>query len=371
MDNATAVERARFFLDLRLAQDSAQRGVSLSGRTKRTGYWAQWVHYCTALGLEPTLRHHQDPIPYLQVFAVRVRDGQLSLSGQPVQADTVRSALRAVGQTLSLLGTQDIRIDKHGNIDLRLTHQTRAYAKNDPAPTRLPIIPTPILRDAVDHVYLHPGANNCAYAASELIAIAFYFLLRPGEHCDSGDAEGSHPFHLADVEFFLGQMPLDIATATNQDLLSATSVKLTFTTQKNANRGEKIGQATSGHQYFCPVRAVARRVIHLRSHGMPPNTPLHAYYSEESHKICYLHSRSIRTSLRLAASRLDPNYDLTQIQTKCLRASGATALLHADVDTDMIRLTGRWLSDAMLRYLHAQIAPITHQFAQRMGTINA
>jgi hypothetical protein len=42
------------------------------------------------------------------------------------------------------------------------------------------------------------------------------------------------------------------------------------------------------------------------------------------------------------------------------------ALLLAHVDTDIIRLIGRWRSDEMLRYLHLQAQPIMRNFASLM-----
>ena len=42
------------------------------------------------------------------------------------------------------------------------------------------------------------------------------------------------------------------------------------------------------------------------------------------------------------------------------------ALLCAHVDTDIIRLVGRWRSDEMLRYLHVQAEPVMRQFANLM-----
>ena len=42
------------------------------------------------------------------------------------------------------------------------------------------------------------------------------------------------------------------------------------------------------------------------------------------------------------------------------------ALLVSDIDTDMIRLMGRWRSDEMFRYLHLTADPITKNFARRM-----
>jgi len=42
------------------------------------------------------------------------------------------------------------------------------------------------------------------------------------------------------------------------------------------------------------------------------------------------------------------------------------SLLCAKVDTDIIRLVGRWKSDEMLRYLHVQALPHTARLAQDM-----
>jgi hypothetical protein len=44
------------------------------------------------------------------------------------------------------------------------------------------------------------------------------------------------------------------------------------------------------------------------------------------------------------------------------------ALLCARVDTDIIRLLGRWRSDKMLRYLTVQAEPIMRDHARRMLT---
>lgn len=67
---------------------------------------------------------------------------------------------------------------------------------------------------------------------------------------------------------------------------------------------------------------------------------------------------------RQAASEL-PQYNLlpTDVSARSLRASGAMALLCKQVDTDLIRLLGRWRSD---RYLHLQAQPIMHGFAEKM-----
>ena len=42
------------------------------------------------------------------------------------------------------------------------------------------------------------------------------------------------------------------------------------------------------------------------------------------------------------------------------------ALLCGNVDYNVIKLLGRWHSDQMMRYLHAQAQPIVHRLAAKM-----
>ncbi len=55
-----------------------------------------------------------------------------------------------------------------------------------------------------------------------------------------------------------------------------------------------------------------------------------------------------------------------QVSIRSLRSSGAMSLLCAKVDTDMIRLLGRWRSDEMMRYLHVQTFPLVAPLAAQM-----
>ena len=54
------------------------------------------------------------------------------------------------------------------------------------------------------------------------------------------------------------------------------------------------------------------------------------------------------------------------ISARSLRSSGAMALLCSKLDTDQIRLLGRWRSDEMLRYLHVQAYPLVSHLAATM-----
>lgn len=267
--------RDAFLLDLRVAEAATRAGVHATTQASTDRKWAEWTRFCRDLHQDPFLTSVRDPTILLQVFAQRVRDGRHSLSGRPVGHSTVSASLRAVGQTLALLGTPDPRLDPSGQVDIRLTRQIRSYKQRDPPPQRLQPIPLEVIKHAIARIFSDPHARESLRAAGDLISAAYYFLMRPGEYCNAPEA---HPFRYQDVDFAHGTHRLNVATCSDQDLLSASCVVITYTDQKNANRGERVGQGRSGDPFFCPVLALARRIIHLRCNHAPLDTPIYAYY---------------------------------------------------------------------------------------------
>jgi hypothetical protein len=75
----------------------------------------------------------------------------------------------------------------------------------------------------------------------------------------------------------------------------------------------------------------------------------------------------VTSLLRTSATSL-PHLGLSpmELTARSLRAGGAMALLCGRVDTDVIKLVGRWRSDAMFRYLHAQAIPLIQNLASLM-----
>ena len=126
--------------------------------------------------------------------------------------------------------------------------------------------------------------------------------------------------------------------ATDELLERAT---LTFTDQKNAVRGEQITHRPTGDPLLCPVRALARRVRHLRSHHAPPTTPLSTYFDNHSLPRT-VEASYITNGLKHAANDLETSTGIPAacISARSLRPGGATALLCANVDSDAIILLG-------------------------------
>jgi hypothetical protein len=182
-----------------------------------------------------------------------------------------------------------------------------------------------------------------------MIALAFFFLLRPGKY--TATPSETIPFRYTDVQLFIGQRRLDLASCSDAEIRSATFVTLTFTDQKNGVRGEVIGLNRSGNPQLCPVLSAIRR-IHYYNNTLNIITPSNI-------------SLTLHTAVNLlgpAVLGVLPN----DVSARSLRASGAMALLCAHVDTDIIRLIGRWRSDEMLRYLHLQADALMKGFSSKM-----
>jgi hypothetical protein len=300
------------------------------------------------------------------MFAHQIRIGQLAANGQQVRKRTVEQYLRSVAQIFTSVGAPDPRHDRLGKTDFRLYRQFRTYSKQDPPPTRVRPVPLQLLvhqHASVEHL---PAATDRQKAVADLAIMAFFFLLRPGEYCKSGDDTESHPFRLRDVTFSIGTADFNAATAPLERIQQADYAALYFTTQKNGVRGEAIGHGASGHAVACPLRVLRRRVLYLRSRGAPPDTPLCSVLERNRWRL--VPSTAITAGLRASATAIGDSLGLqpSDISARALRAGGAMALLLGKVDYATIQLIGRWRSDQILRYLHVSARPIMQCHAHIM-----
>jgi hypothetical protein len=360
---ADTTTRDAFFRDLSAAQLTSRHGIVSSRANANDSTWRLWTRFCADLVVDPTLQSNVcDPIHLLLVFSHRYRTGAIAPRGRPVKSRTVEGAVRAVGQTLASMGSPDPRLTPSGKHEFRLGRLFAAYGKKDDPPSRVKPVPIQVIQHAHALAAASPSADNMAVA--NIILIAFFFLMRPGEHTVTKD---NTPFKLKDIQFHVGPHRYN-ATTIPLDLLDAASfVTYTYDTQKNAQRNEAIGLGRSGHGSCCPVAATAQRVQHLRQHHATPDTPLGTYFLPNGTSKT-VSSDNITQTLRFSLRHFGTTLGITasDISARSLRAAGAMALLCAHVDHDTIRLIGRWRSDEMLRYLHTQAQPVMYDFSRRM-----
>jgi hypothetical protein len=139
-----------------------------------------------------------------------------------------------VGQAYRQLGSRDLCLDKvTGKLDFRLQRQLRAYKKTDLAPSQVKPIPIQLIHTILHNAQTTTRPSASTQAIADMICIAFFFLLRPGEYTYKPD---NTPFCLQDVTLFIGQRRLTPYRASTDDLTAVSTVALRFTTQKTESK---------------------------------------------------------------------------------------------------------------------------------------
>ena len=271
-----------------------------------------------------------------------------------------------VSQEISKLGPKvDPRFNIRGQRHLELIEQTKSYKKADPPPERVKPIPIQL----IEHCVTSSQLSEFDRAVGDLIILGFFFLLRPGEHTYSSDAEYDRPFRLRDVSFDLPRLGSANAAATAATHLQpATKTNLNFTNQKNGEKDEVISHGDAPHPLLSPLKAARRRVLHLKANDAAAETPLHTVFlpGGSTRRVT---AADINQALKRSAAAMGAPLGIypADISARALRAGGAMALLRAEIQEPEIKIMGRWKSDAMMSYLHRS-ALDTATFASKMLT---
>ena len=110
------------------------------------------------------------------------------------------------------MGANDPRLNSAHTIDFRLQRTLKAWKLCDPAPDRVKPIPIQVIRHIAFLAQSSPDPTLCATA--DMIIIAFFYLLRPGEYTDNNKS----PFRLEDVQLFIGDTRINLTTAPMEQL---------------------------------------------------------------------------------------------------------------------------------------------------------
>jgi hypothetical protein len=134
------------------------------------------------------------------------------------------------------LGAGDYQNDpRTGRLDFGLARQQAGYRKRDKPKPKKPKIPKPAL--LLIQQWTTTGPREAALA--DLIWLAFFFLLRPGEYV--WKTFEPHPFLLSDVTFKIATTAYSAVTILPDLLPLANYVGLHFTEQKMALRMKPSG----------------------------------------------------------------------------------------------------------------------------------
>ena len=137
--------------------------------------------------------------------------------------------------------------------------------------------------------------------------------------------------------------------------------------------GTVIAHARSEHPLCCPVLATIWQVMMHREAFRRLDRPFDgatklASYCTPTGKCVPLRAVQFTEMIQVHAALMKPftGIDPSELSARSLRAGGAMALLSGGCDSDIIKLLGRWKSDAMMDYLHQQSLPVFRCLASLM-----
>ncbi len=199
----------------------------------------------------------------------------------------------------------------------------KSWKSFDPASLHVKPIPIQVIQRVATLLQLSSADDSLYQATTDMIILAFFFLLRPREYTDNDNTL----FCLKDVQLFIGPHCLNLQISSAAELTQACFGSLTFTDQKNVVCGKVISQALMGDCFVCPVKVLVQRVLYLWSHNAPPTTPLSQVFNTPAR----VTPSVLTATLRDCVQYLGPNLGFlpSEVSARSLRAAGATALLLA------------------------------------------
>ena len=303
--------------------------------------------------------------------------------GRKITAPAVNSAITAIGQTIAMAtGINPTKLHGSDKLIPRLTQILDGWKKEDP-PTlkKLPVeVDIPEYIASLGNTIT---SSEVERAVGDLVLIAFYYLLRVGEYTTKAVRQNSKQtvqFKLEDITFFgydkTGRLTQLAPTVSNDEILHAHSATLKIDNQKNGWKGVCIHQESNGDEFLCPVKALGRRVIHMRQNNAKRTTPLSTYFMNgERYDVT---DKNIRYSLKHAAEILEypsaRGIPLERIDTHSLRSGGANALSLSGYSDREIQKMGRWRGATFKEYIREELAcfskGMTRSMKQKFGFVN-
>lgn len=151
--------------------------------------------------------------------------------------------------------------------------------------------------------------------------------------------------------------------------MTADGATLKLDNQKNGWKGVCVYHEANGDNMHCPVRALARRYLHLRSRGSDSKTFLSAYY-DDTGKRADVTNEDVSRALKSAATVLDyptaKGIPIDRIDTHSLRSGGANALSLAGYSDTQIQKMGRWRGATFKEYIREELACFSEGMSRSM-----
>ena len=260
------------------------------------------------------------------------------------------------------MGDSYPRLTQQGNIYTRLRFQYHAYYKADTTPKRVKPIPI--------QVFCHTTGiavstnNSCMQETCDMITLDLFSLLRPGKY--NRTKSESTPFCICDSGLRCGKCLINGATASEAEIAIATFTTLKFKKHKNIVQHKVIIQGKFKDPPYAPRQPWSSALSTSGQTSPPPPPPLAAPSPmANSRNVTPTDiSNTLNISVLLLVTYLV--FKSSGVSSCYLRAAGTMVFLCADVDINIIKLTGSWRLYEMIRYLHVNNGPIMKNFLSPM-----
>jgi hypothetical protein len=169
-------------------------------------------------------------------------------------------------------------------------------------------------------------------------------------------------FKLEDVKFFkknkMGTLVCLPNNAPASLVLTADSATLKLDNQKNRWKSICVHQEENGEPFNCPVRALARRILHLQDHNASRKTLLSAFFHLGTrYDVC---GKDISKGLKLAATVLKypstRGIPIDRIDTHSIQSGGANAVALSGYSDTQIQKMGHWKGAMFKEYIREELA---------------
>jgi hypothetical protein len=206
----------------------------------------------------------------------------------------------------------------------------------------------------VEMGYGKSGSQHAKAIGDLMFILTFYYLLCISEYTVKGTVQ----FKLKDVTFFkknkAGTLICLPRTAPASVVMSANIATAKLDNQKNGWRGICVHQEANGESFNCPVRALARRVLHLQENKADgKKTFLSAFfsegarYNESSEDI----SKALKMSTAILQYPIAWSIPIESIDTHSSRSGDANTLALSGYSDTQIQKMGRWKGNAFKEYI--------------------
>ena len=115
---------------------------------------------------------------------------------------------------------------------------------------------------------------------------------------------------------------------------------------------------SNGEARHCPVRALARRHIHLRDNGADTKSFLLAYYDDKGQR-GDITNKDVSKALKVVATVLEyhtaKGIPIDRIDTHSLRSGGANALSLSGFSDTQIQKMGLWRGATFKEYIREEL----------------